>query len=1043
MASGASSVPDGTDVGRNFNVARALAEPVASARSPDPPLLLGRTMRARPRPSKKRSKRGLVAACAASLLLLSGGLREARADGNADEADLHFEIAAEAYARGEYRLALEHFLFSNRLVANKNVVFNIARTYEKLGDREQDPEKAARRYADAHRHYVDALDGEVDEKTKGELNASLSRISPKVSVLRVETNPPDAIVYIDRKDLGSRGRTPRPLALPAGRYRVIVEKPGYEPAVVENVEAKRGEETKVALTLREVLGTVHVDVEGAKNALVHVGDEKEKPSCSAPCDFKMPPGTYLLYFTQDGFQGDPRQIVVPEKGLVKTTARMKPLSGSVVVEADEQGAVVEIDGAPSGFTPAVIQNVAVGKHRVTVKARGFAPVEQPIEVRTNERVELLGLRLEPLRQVQAVSRITESIEDAPSSLTIIEGDELRAFGYPTIAEALRGVRGVAIGTDRAYWSATIRGIGEPNDFGKRLLVLSDGAILNDDILNSSYIGSDGRTDLADVERIEVVRGPGSLLYGTGAFSGVVNLVPHYRDNPTGVTAGASTYENRVARGRASVHVNFSKDAGMYASVSASRSEGFELPIELNDPGAGPASRTIQEVDKFYSVTTSGSAWWKDLTAQWFYTRRKQQIPIGAVGTGANDPRTFYFDERALGEIRYEPKINQYFQLFSRVHANHYHFNGIYALKEPANPLSEDYYGSWFGVEARAVITPIKQLRITAGGEGQFHPFAALRGTEVEQDLETPIEGGEYMNEEVSYNLGAAYAVLEASPVSWFRVSAGVRVDIYSTFGAIPIPRGALIFKPTKGGVLKLMGGRAFRAPSIYEQFYNDGGFTQTKGEDEARGLELKPESIVSSEIEYSQRFLENWVALASAHTSYIENIINTIPDEPGSDVVRYANSDVPALTVGGEVELRREWRQGWMLSGFYGYQRAQYLNPTDPAQQENPRLINAPEHLAGIKGVVPVVPELASVGARATLEAPRRINLEGDDTTDTGVVADVTLSGVARRYGLRYVVGIYNLFDWRTEVPVADTYASRTMPQNGRTVLVDLSLTVP
>jgi outer membrane receptor for ferrienterochelin and colicins len=604
------------------------------------------------------------------------------------------------------------------------------------------------------------------------------------------------------------------------------------------------------------------------------------------------------------------------------------------------------------------------------------------------------------------------------------------------------VRGVSIGTDRAYWSATIRGIGEPNDFGKRLLVLSDGAILNDDILNSSYIGSDGRTDLGDVERIEVVRGPGSLLYGTGAFSGVVNLVPHYRDYPSSFTAGASTYENKVARGRAATHVNFAKDAGMYASVAASRSEGFDLPVTLVEGGAAP-ERTIKAVDKFYSVTTAGSAWWRDLTAQWFYSRRKQQIPVGAVGTVPNDARTFYFDERALGEIRYEPKVNQYLQIFARAHANHYHFKGLYVLAPPDLSLGEDYYSSWFGVEARAVITPIKQLRITAGGEGGFHPFTALRGTEVLDDLKTPAEDGEYLNEESSYNLGAAYTVLETSPIEWFRASAGVRVDIYSTFGAIPIPRGALIFKPVKGGVLKLMGGRAFRAPSIYEQFYNDGGFTQTKGQDEERGLELKPESIISSEIEYSQRFLQDWVALASAHTSYIENIINTVEDSPGSDVIRYANSDVPALTIGGEVELRREWRQGWMLSAFYGYQRAQYLNPTDPALVDNPRLINAPEHLAGVKGVIPIVPEIASVGARATLEAPRRISLDSDDVTNTAVIADLTLSGFARRYGLRYVIGIYNLFDWVNEVPVADTYASRTMPQNGRTVLLDISLTVP
>src|SRR5690606_16195518 len=100
------------------------------------------------------------------------------------------------------------------------------------------------------------------------------------------------------------------------------------------------------------------------------------------------------------------------------------------------------------------------------------------------------------------------------------------------------------------------------------------------------------------------------------------------------------------------------------------------------------------------------------------------------------------------------------------------------------------------------------------------------------------------------------------------------------------------------GVLKLMAGRAFRAPSIYEQFYNDGGFSQVSAVDPARGLELGPESIVSGEIEYLQRFLDNWVALGAVHASYVDGIINTVADTPGSDTIRYANGDAPAVTFG-------------------------------------------------------------------------------------------------------------------------------------------------
>jgi outer membrane cobalamin receptor len=150
----------------------------------------------------------------------------------------------------------------------------------------------------------------------------------------------------------------------------------------------------------------------------------------------------------------------------------------------------------------------------------------------------------------------------------------------------------------------------------------------------------------------------------------------------------------------------------------------------------------------------------------------------------------------------------------------------------------------------------------------------LRGTNVGPDLVTPVPDGQYLDEEHSFGLGAVYAVLDAEPIKWFRASAGLRFDFYSTFGAIAVPRGALIFKPRPGTVLKLMSGRAFRAPSVYEQYYNDGGVSQAKATDPQRHLSLGPESAISSEVEFSQRFLTDWVALASVNSSYIEHIIN-------------------------------------------------------------------------------------------------------------------------------------------------------------------------
>src|SRR5262245_46915945 len=87
-----------------------------------------------------------VAGVLALVTAVTGGAGAVRAEGVADEAELHFQLGTDAYARGDYRGALEHFFISNRLVPNRNVVYNIARTFEQM-----------RRWADAHRSYTDAL----------------------------------------------------------------------------------------------------------------------------------------------------------------------------------------------------------------------------------------------------------------------------------------------------------------------------------------------------------------------------------------------------------------------------------------------------------------------------------------------------------------------------------------------------------------------------------------------------------------------------------------------------------------------------------------------------------------------------------------------------------------------------------------------------------------------------------------------------------------------------------------------------------------------
>jgi len=946
------------------------------------------------------------------------------ADDVADEADLEFNLGAAAYQKGDFQSALEHFLASNRLVSNRNVMFNVARTYERMN-----------RYPDAYRWYVRALDGESDPATRARIEQALHDMAPNVAVLRVETDPPGAKIYLDRKDLGERGNSPQRFGLAPGRYTVIAELTGYEDARGEPVTVSTGQEAHVSLKLVRILGTVHVATD-APGARVHVDSEDAPVACETPCDVQVPPGRHTLFVTRPGAQTATALVDVAPRATVTVRPQIVPLTGTLVVDADERDAIIEVDGKPQGFSPAVL-TVPVGPHRVRVSLKGFRTVERPVDITSNE-TSRLNVELVGVAQVEAASRSTEAIEDAPGSVSIIPYQELRAMRYPTVAEALRGTRGVYVSDDRGYVSLGFRGFGRPGDYGNRTLVLLNGQPMNDDWLSSSYVGYDFRTDLDDVERIEVVRGPGSVLYGTGAFSGVVNVVTRGTDEPPGGEVGVSAVGDGVARARARAQTRFGDHGGAWTSVSVGHSSGrdFYFPEYAAD-GPPAVAGNARGVDGFDVATWGGQASWDWLKLQWSLNSHRKTLPTGEFQTLLGDADTRQTDTRGMAELRAEPKIAPWLEWLTRVYANYYGYRGHFAHAPENGGLEYDTFdGQWVGLEQRFVYKPIERVRVTVGGEVQGH-------FDVHQFTTTDV-GGVQVDDTRNFSLFAGYAVADVLPTDWLKLEGGARVDDYSTFGSAISPRAAVIARVTRDDNVKVLAGKAFRAPSDYELYYVAPG-------GQLSNPNLSPESAYSAEVEYSHRFSTTWTGLVSVYQNLITDLIALrnvgAPLADGTQNYEYQNTDAPVATHGLETELRREWKEGWMVAASYSYQHSAYVASTGLGDvlEQNPKpglrqVPNAPEHLGSIKAAVPILQRALELATRVTVEGPRwdRNDQDGNPTqgrTEPMVLWDIVLSGSEPRWRLSYAFGVYNALDWRWSVPVSVEFRQTTMLQDGRTFL--------
>lgn len=137
----------------------------------------------------------------------------ARADNTADEADVAFSLGNAAYSKRDYEKALASYFLSYRLVPNRNVLFNIARCYEALD-----------RFDEAYRYWNDLfVDPTLPADERKDVKQALARLAPRVALVTVTSTPPGADLYVDRKDLGSRGRTPQTFAVSPGAHTILLE----------------------------------------------------------------------------------------------------------------------------------------------------------------------------------------------------------------------------------------------------------------------------------------------------------------------------------------------------------------------------------------------------------------------------------------------------------------------------------------------------------------------------------------------------------------------------------------------------------------------------------------------------------------------------------------------------------------------------------------------------------------------------------------------------------------------------------------------------
>jgi iron complex outermembrane receptor protein len=611
--------------------------------------------------------------------------------------------------------------------------------------------------------------------------------------------------------------------------------------------------------------------------------------------------------------------------------------------------------------------------------------------------------------VYAASRRIQSLREAPSAVSIVTAAEIREHGYRTLADVLRSLPSFYVTEDRRYSFVGVRGFNRPGDYGARILLLLDGLRTNDNIYEQAYVGQEFIVDIDIVERIEVVRGPSAAIYGSSAFFAVVNVVTrHGRDFQGGeLSAGASSFGTHGGRATYGRRLDSGLEFLASASFSDSRGQRLYFPeFDAAETGHGIADRIDGEDFDRALVSVSKGAF----SFEAHHVSRTKGIPTGPYGSVFGDPRTRTTDAKDLVSLTWSRALPNGSSAMARAHYGSSDYHGTFVA--PGDLFDDSARGQWYGLEASAVRAVSARHLVTAGVEFQDN----FQQRQMNFFVEPRVVFQDSHNDSTRL---ALFGQDEIKLSKRLTLHVGVREDWYESFGYQTSPRLALIYDDGQATTLKLLHGRAFRAPNEFELHYTGPVYKFNP--------HLGPETIHTTELVLERTLPLGLHLNASAYVNAVDNLIG-LQQDPADELLFYENVG-RGDAVGAEVGLEVRRRQGPSGNLSYAWQRSR-------EQPSGTLLTNSPRHMVKAAVTWPLFARRLTASLDAWYLSARR-TLAGSEA-GSSMVANLTC--VARIRGpFDLSASVYNLFDEQYADPGAPEYRQDLIPQNGRNVRLKLS----
>lgn len=624
------------------------------------------------------------------------------------------------------------------------------------------------------------------------------------------------------------------------------------------------------------------------------------------------------------------------------------------------------------------------------------------------------MSLEDLLKVQVIStpKFALNAEFTPSSVSVLTRQEIRAYGWRTLADALRTLNGYTVTNDHTYSYVGARGVSAPGDYRSRVQVLIDGIPINENVFGSASFDGAFPLDIDLVEQIEVVRGPSASVYGGDSTFGVINVITRSGGSLRGTEVSIARGSGKASEGRVTWGTITEDGTDLVLSYTGAYSSGHRL----NFPDMANAG--LDSVAYGVEAAQSGKFFARMRTDNWratlLHSQRDEIVPTGSYTTLFNDNRHREADIYTLAEVANDQQLNRENTLHTRLYAGKYTYKGDFPYDYPPYVLNQDRAtGQWWGLESRLLNTTWQGQRWISGIEFKGNTRQHMKNEDLAYGCYGVSETACLDEHRQSHQL-SFYAQDEIAIGNSSYLTLGLRHDRQSDMPGHWSPRLGLVHQNDSGGIFKFLYATAYSDPTIYQRFYTLQTFS-------VGNPDLVPERMRSIDLTWEQRLGAGTRLTSSLYFFRIQDLL-------GIDAATGLSANLPDVIGRGlELELQHRWQNSAALRIGYSLQQPSTVSTY---------IENTARHSLRGNLLVPVFSTRWLAAIEGQLLSRRQTGDNGSWVPGYGV-ANTNLTYRPSGKAWDVALGVYNLFDHQYDDPsVLDpTLAGRRarMPQIGRT----------